>query len=83
MTEFKIASLAHAALSAWSTFAYAVVSLIVGLAQCLLIWWGIRKMAENSEARDRDRERRHKEAMTALEELIRRTGLRPETGQAD
>jgi len=74
MTEFETASLAYSALSAWSTFAYAVISLIVGVAQCVLIWIGIRAMQLAGDRRAKEQDQRHDEAMTALRALIARTG---------
>ena len=87
MTEFEIASLGfqeanprlagaglhYAELNAWSTFAYAAVSLIVGIAQCALIWWGIRQMRRASDERRKWGNDRHEEAMLALRTLIERT----------
>ena len=77
MTEFETATLAMqeaslslATLSAWSTFAYAAVSLIVGGAQCALIWYGIRAMRRASDSRDKALDNQ----MVALRELIARTG---------
>ena len=90
MTEFEMASLAVAQLTAWATIAYAVIALPVGAGQIWIIWYGIRRMAENSEARDKDHERRHKEAMKALDAqmlalrtLIERTAPRPAAGEDD
>ena len=74
MTEFETASLAYAALSSRSTFAYAVVSLIVGAAQCVPIRIGIRAMQRAGDRRAREQDQRHDEAMTALKALIARTG---------
>lgn len=77
MTEFETASLAlqtagldMQALSAWSTLAYAVVSLIVGSAQCWLIWQGLKAMRRASDSRDKALDAQ----MVALKELIARTG---------
>lgn len=69
MIEFETATLAYAALSAWSTFAYAVVSLIVGVAQCVLIAWGIHAMRKASDQRDKALDAQ----MLALQEMIART----------
>ena len=84
MTEFETATLAMqeaslslAALSAWSTFAYAVVSLLVGGAQCGLLWYGIRMMRRAADARDRtlDAQLRTLDAHTlALQTLVARGG---------
>lgn len=69
MTEFEIASLGHAAVSAWSTLAYAIVSLVVGVMQCWLIWLGLRIMRKASEQRDKALDAQ----MLALRTLIERT----------
>ncbi len=69
MTTFQTATLGF----------YAIQSLI-GLAQCLLIWMGLRQMSRSSESRERESSRRHEEvmknheeSMTALKALIERT----------
>ena len=51
-----------------------LASNIIGIAQCALIACGLRTMRLASENRDREGERRHAESMTALKELISRTG---------
>ncbi len=75
MTGFETATLAfHAAslgwreISAWA----AVGGVAIGIAQCLLIAWGLRLMQQNASARDAD-DQRHDEAMRALGALIART----------
>ncbi len=59
-----------------------VAALMVGSAQCCLIWLGLRRMERTSRQRDRqmesqsrDAQRRHEEAMTALRTLIERTAV--------
>ena len=47
---------------------------IIGIVQCALIAYGLRTMRLTSEHRNREGERRHAESMTALKELISRTG---------
>ena len=80
MTEFEIATLAYQndslrirEVGLW----IAAGTLVVGLAQCALIWAGIRMMRRAADTRDRGLEnqrhadeRRHAEAMAALNELI-------------
>ena len=46
---------------------------LIGLAQCGLIWMGLRQMSRSSELREREGARRHDESMTALKTLIERT----------
>lgn len=74
VTEFETASLALAELSAWSTFAYAAISLVIGAGQIAIVWHGIRTMQRMGERRAAEQDQRHDEAMTALRELIARTG---------
>ena len=83
MTEFEAATVAYqnaslAYQSASLAYQHAGVwiaagTLIVGLAQCALIWYGIRMMRRAADARDRGLEnqraaddQRHAEAMAAL-----------------
>ena len=94
MTEYEAATLAarHAAL--WISGAHVLATLIVGAAQCLLVWFGIRLMAganreraaalalqrRDLEQQRREADQRHTETMRALEVLIERTAARG-TGQ--
>ena len=51
--------------------------LVIGLAQCGLIFYGLRLMSQGSAERTAQLTARHEEAMTALKELIVRTAPRP------
>ena len=51
---------------------YEFLSLCLGFGQLGVIGWGIRAMTRVSEARGREHEMRHEEAMTALKALIER-----------
>lgn len=51
---------------------YEFLSLCLGFGQPSVIWRGIQTMTLVSEARGREYERRHEEAMTALKALIER-----------
>ena len=63
MTDFETASIVAQ---------YAGVA--IGIAQCALIWHGIRMMRRAADARDRASEQRpHVETMRMLETLIERT----------
>ena len=76
MTEFETATIAYqnASLAYQNAGVWiAVGTLVVGLAQCALIWHGIRMMRRAADARDRGLEnqraaddQRHAEAMAAL-----------------
>ena len=66
MTIIGAVALSPAVATAWATIAIAVVSLLVGSVQCLLIWIGLRRMKEATELRERESERRHRETMAAL-----------------
>ena len=70
MTDFEIASLAFQEMAAWAAIATAVVAVVVGPTQCLLIWKGLRLMERSNKERavalEQQREadeRRHAEAM--------------------
>ena len=55
---------------------------LIGILQCALIAYGLRTMRVAGEHRNGEGERRHAEAMTALKELISRTGRARPTNQA-
>ena len=70
MTDFEIASLTLQEIAAWAAVVAAVAAAIVGPAQCLLIWKGLRLMdrsnRERAVALEQQREadeRRHAEVM--------------------
>ena len=94
MTDFEAATVAYQTASLamqqaqmWSTYAQAGASLLVGGAQCLLIYLGLRMMSRANDHRDhlhaetmqqqtaamRASERQHLATMRALEALIERT----------
>ena len=84
MTDFEIASLTFQEMAAWAAIATAVVAVVVGPTQCLLIWKGLRLMersnGERAVALEQQREadeRRHAEAM---EESARRHAEAMEEG---
>ena len=77
MTDFEIASLAFQEMAAWAAIATAVVAVVVGPTQCLLIWKGLRLMERSNRERavalEQQREadeRRHAEAMAAHAEAM-------------
>ena len=79
-----------ALITAWATFAIALVTGLGAGATCFLIWRGILEMRRSSNERAKDRReardadlRRHDEAMTALRALIARTSPPGSLGQAD
>ena len=83
MTELDIAqaSLDIASWQLWVSATGVIASLVIGLAQCALIWVGLRQMRTASEERNRQLDNqettaanRHRETMRALEVLIERTG---------
>ena len=94
MTEYEAATVAYQTASLamqqaqlWSTYAQAGGALLVGGAQCLLIYLGLRMMSRTNDHRDhfhtetmqqqtaamRASERQHLATMRALEALIERT----------
>ena len=81
MTEFETASLTLREATLWATWA----TIFLGLVQIGIIYYGIRVMkdmgaqrAKEADKRDQADSRRHTEAMTALEALIRRNS-RPQS----
>ena len=80
MTEFETASLALREAALFTAIGHVVVALLIGLGQIAIVYYGIRAMqnmgkerAQEADKRDQADTRRHTEAMTALEALIRRT----------
>ena len=74
MTEFETATLT-------AQYAAAVAQVLIGLGQIAVVWYGINRMVRGNESRaqaaqqqERENVRRHTESMTALRELIERTG---------
>lgn len=75
MTEFEMATLAFQketlflrGLGVWAAFAHVGVSLLIGLGQIAIVWYGIRAMQLASDRRTKEQDQRHEEAMTALNE---------------
>ena len=63
-----------------ATLGFYTIQSMIGLAQCGLIWIGLKQMSRSSELREREGARRHEEvmknhekSMTALVTLIERT----------
>ena len=80
MTQFEIATLEISRIGIWISAIHALISLLVGGVQCLLILYGLKQMSRASVARDKQHEEtmaaldtRHRESMRALETLIERT----------
>ena len=79
-------ALAQAAVAAFQTMAdpkptwtdtimiiAALVSSGVGITQCWLIWFGLKRMEETGKRREKQLDQQHEESMTALRALIERT----------
>ena len=66
-------SLAYHEIAAWAS----VVSAIAAVIAAFGIWHGIREMVRAGRERAIASDQRHKETMTALMELIRRTSAAP------
>ena len=72
-----------------ATLGFYTIQSMIGLAQCGLIWIGLKQMGRSSELREREGARRHEEvmknhtetmkdhekSMTALKTLIERTAM--------
>ena len=67
------------AATALATMALVVVGLVIGTGQIAVVWFGISRMTRAGEAREREQERRHKEAMDALAEERRQSEERVRT----
>ena len=46
-----------------ATLGFYTMQSLIGLAQCLLIWMGLRQMGRSSELREREGARRHEEVI--------------------
>ena len=67
MTEFEIATLEFTRISLWISAIHAFISLIVGVGQCALIWYGLKLMQRGTERREEQSKRQHEETMAALD----------------
>ena len=81
MSEYELATLVFREQTLWVARAQVVVTLLIGLGQIAIVWIGIRAMQRAGDIRAQEQDRRHTdaqnahaEAMTALRELIVRTG---------
>ncbi len=83
MTEFETATIAFQNSSLWATYVQAGVALLVGLVQCLLIFYGLKlvqrgntdRAAQNQMLFDK-MDKQHEENVLALRTLIERTAPR-------
>ena len=76
MTEFETATLAfqQAMLAAqqaanepkWTEVVSIIVTGVIGLTQCAIIWSGIRNMLRDSDKRGKEHQKRHEEVMAAF-----------------
>ena len=70
------------AVTAVAVLGLVAVGLLIGGGQIAVVWWGIRKMARSGEAREREHERRHEEALRESnrrhEEALRESDRRHE-----
>ena len=80
MSEFEIATLAYqqATLALresalWVAAAQVAATLMIGIGQIAVVWYGIRVMQRAGAQRAREQDQRHAESMRALETLIERT----------
>ena len=82
MNEYEIASLAAREASLLVAVAQVAATLVIGIGQIAVVWYGIRAMQRMGATRAREQDQRHEEtmtradqrheeAMTALNELIR------------
>ncbi len=57
----------------WVAVAQVAATIVIGLGQIAIVWFGIRVMQRTGAQRAREQDQRHEEAMNALRELIVRT----------
>ena len=74
MNEYEVATLASRTLGHWIVGGQLLVALVIGLGQIAVVWFGIQVMRQAGERRAKEQDQHHDEAMTALRELIARTG---------
>ena len=67
MTEFQMATLELSRIGLWISAIHAFISLMVGVGQCALIWYGLRLMQRGTERREEQSKRLHEETMAALD----------------
>ena len=80
MSEFEIATLAYQQSTLalresalWVAVAQVAATLMIGIGQIAVVWYGIRVMQRAGAQRAREQDQRHAESMRALETLIERT----------
>ena len=80
MSEFEIATLAYQQSTLalresalWVAVAQVAATLMIGIGQIAVVWYGIRVMQRAGAQRVREQDQRHAESMRALETLIERT----------
>ena len=80
MSEFEIATLAYQQSTLalresalWVAVAQVAATLMIGIGQVAVVWYGIRVMQRAGAQRAREQDQRHAESMRALETLIERT----------
>ena len=82
MDEYQAATLAIRAAALWAAYGQIAATLVIGIGQIAVVWYGIRAMQRMGAARAREQDQRHEEVMTradqrhketmaALNELIR------------
>ena len=63
MNEYEVATLASREISHWIALAQVVATVVIGCAQIVVVWFGIRAMQTAGDRRAREQDERHAEAM--------------------
>ena len=66
MNEYEAATLALREIGHWIALAQVVATVVIGCAQIVVVWFGIRAMQTAGDRRAREQDERHAEAMAAL-----------------
>ena len=67
MNEYEAATLAFRTASLWAAYGQIGATLVIGLGQIAVVWYGIRAMQRTGERRAVEQDQRHAEAMQALD----------------
>ena len=68
MNEYEIASLAAREAALWVAVAQVAATLVIGIGQIAVVWYGIRAMQRMGATRAREQDQRHEEAMTRADQ---------------
>ena len=67
MNEYEAATLAVRAAALWAAYGQIAATLMIGLGQIAVVWYGIRAMQRMGAVRAREQDQRHAETMQRLD----------------